>query len=104
MISNEASASELAISNAITRPPSRDAPPDETRSSGARPVCAPALAKIPPATMGAAALRSDPIRSQARRRSQILFPAYRADPGPSPHFSTHVYHILLSSANAKPDV
>jgi hypothetical protein len=61
MISNEASASELAISSAITRSPSRDAPPDETRSSGARPVCAPALAKIPPATMGAAALRSDPI-------------------------------------------
>src|SRR5260370_9952146 len=59
MISNEASASELAISSAITRSPSRDAPPDETRSSGARPVCAPALAKIPPATMGPAAPRSD---------------------------------------------
>src|ERR1700730_6035727 len=96
MISNEASASELAISNAITRPPSREAPPNETRSSGARPACAPAPAKVPPRYNGAAALRSD----RRHGADHTFFSGLPGGSGFKPHFSTHVYHILLSPANA----
>src|SRR5260370_27503898 len=62
MISSEASASELAISSAITLAPYRHASPDETHSSDAPPVCAPALAKGPPRCYEASASRSDRMR------------------------------------------
>src|SRR5712691_2367085 len=98
MISNEASASELAINSAITRSPSRAAPPYETRSSGARPVCASALARLPPRHDGAAALRSNPVAGTAPITHS--FSGLSDGSGSSPYFSTRVYHILLSPANA----
>src|SRR5216684_1373161 len=50
------------ISSAITLAPYRHASPDETHSSDAPPVCAPALAKGPPRCYEASASRSDRMR------------------------------------------
>src|SRR4030095_17013415 len=95
MISNEASASELAISSAITPAPLRFASADAIRVPAAPQVRAPAPAKRPPTLPEARALRS-----RRWRTANHIFPPCRRS-GPGPYFSTHVYHILLSSANVK---
>src|SRR3954453_1059149 len=98
MISSEASASELAISSAITPTPSLHASAGGMKSSAAPPLRASAPAKGPPTLpWGVCAA----IRPQARHRPQFfLYPVgqIRADP----YFSTRVYHILLLLANVNP--
>jgi hypothetical protein len=63
MISNEASASELAISSAITPAPSRHASADGMNLSAAPLLHAPAPAKGPPRCLEMPAPRSDRMRA-----------------------------------------
>src|ERR1700728_489474 len=95
MISNEASAKELASSNAITLAALHNTSPYETRTPKA--VCAPALAKEPSRFDGASAQRSDRLRDTDHKS---LSPSRRAGSGFKPVF-VHLCIIYAMACKRK---